>query len=177
MAPDYKPKLMFLQGNHEYRLERFENAHPESIGTYTLERDQIFAQWGWQMRRYGELFYVNGVAFTHHPNNAAGRAYGGKTGPQRAANDSTVPIVSGHTHRRQVHDCPKNGPIDVISMVEIGCGLPWGTIESYAQHGMTGWWYGVVDLRCQAGVITDVSFVSMLTLEERYGDGKRAKAA
>lgn len=168
MDPDYKPKLTFVQGNHEYRLERFENAHPEAYGTHTLERDQVFVQFGWQIRPYGELFYVEGVAFTHHPTNGAGRAYGGKTGPQRAANDSTVPIVSGHTHRRQIHDCPKIGG-DVISMVEVGCAMPWGTLESYAAHSNTGWWWGVCDMTVQQGAITDIGFTSMIALEHRYG--------
>lgn len=170
MSDDYRPKLDFLLGNHEHRLERFENANPESQGTYTLSRDETFAQFGWRTRPYGELFYVESVAFTHHPTNGAGRAYGGKTGPQRAANESTVPVVSGHTHRRQVHDSPKIGPTDVISMVEVGCALPWGEVEAYAKHGLTGWWHGVVPMTVQGGVIRDLNFISMLTLRDRYSD-------
>lgn len=170
IVDDYRPKLDVVLGNHENRLERFENANPESVGTYTLARDETFAQFGWRTRPYGELFYVEGVAFTHHPTNGAGRAFGGKTGPQRAANESTVPVVSGHTHRRQVHDSPKIGPVDVISMVEIGCGLPWGTVEAYAKHSMTGWWYGAVLLTVQGGVITDLNFISMPTIRARYSD-------
>lgn len=167
--PDYKPRQTMLQGNHEYRVERFENANPEAYGTFTVERDQAFLQYGWKTRPYGELFYIAGVAFTHHPINGVGRAFGGETGPQRAASKTTVPIVSGHTHKRQVHDAAKIGPVDVISMVEIGCALPWGTVESYAKHGMTGWWYGVCPMTVQSGVITDLSFVSMLTLEREFG--------
>jgi hypothetical protein len=170
IADGYRPKLDVVLGNHENRLERFENANPEAVGTYTLSRDETFAQFGWRTRPYGELFYVEGVAFTHHPTNGAGRAFGGKTGPQRAANESTVPVVSGHTHRRQVHDSPKIGPVDVISMVEIGCGLPWGTVESYAKHSMTGWWYGAVLLTVQGGAITDLNFISMPTIRARYSD-------
>jgi hypothetical protein len=178
ISDGYKPRLDFLLGNHEHRLERFENANPETVQTFTLARDETFAQFGWRTRPYGELFYVEGVAFTHHPTNGAGRAYGGKTGPQRAANESTVPVVSGHTHRRQVHDSPKIGPIDVISMVEVGCGLPWGEVESYAKHGLTGWWHGIVPLTVQGGVITDLNFVSMLTLRSGYSDdGADVRAA
>lgn len=168
--PDYRPKLDFLLGNHEHRVERFENSNPEAHGTFTLARDETFLQFGWRTRPYGELFYLDGVAFTHHPTNGAGRAYGGKSGPNRAANESTVPVVSGHTHRRQVHDAPKIGPIDVISMVEVGCGLPYGEVESYAKHGLTGWWHGVVPMTIRSGVITDLNFVSMLTLRDRYSD-------
>jgi hypothetical protein len=116
------------------------------------------------------MLYVEGVAFTHHPVNGAGRAFGGKTGPQRAANESTVPVVSGHTHRRQVHESPKIGPIDVISMVEIGCALPWGTVEHFARVSLTGWWWGAVLMTVQGGAITDLNFVSMKTIRDRYSD-------
>lgn len=178
MSNDYRPKLDFLLGNHENRLERFENSNPEAQGTFTLARDETFARFGWRTRPYGELFYVEGVAFTHHPTNGAGRAYGGKTGPQRAASESTVPVVSGHTHRRQVHDSPKIGPVDVISMVEVGCGLPWGEVEAYAKHGLTGWWHGVVPMTVQGGVITDLNFVSMLSLRSKFSDdGADVRAA
>jgi hypothetical protein len=167
--PDYKPRCYVTLGNHENRLERFENATPEAHGTFTRQRDELFLGFGWKPRPYGELFYIEGVAFTHHPVNGAGRAFGGETGPQRAANKTTVPVVSGHTHRRQIHDAAKIGPVERISMVEIGCALPWGTIEGYARHSNTGWWWGVCDLTVNAGEITDCGFVSMLTLEARYG--------
>jgi hypothetical protein len=116
------------------------------------------------------MLYVEGVAFTHHPVNGAGRAFGGKTGPQRAANESTVPVVSGHTHRAQWHSAPKIGPIDVISMVEIGCALPWGVVENYAKHGLSGWYWGAVLMTVHGGAITDLNFVSMLTIRSRYSD-------
>lgn len=170
MADGYRPKLDVTLGNHENRLERFENANPESVGTYTLSRDETFVQFGWRTRRYGEVMYVEGVGFTHHPVNGSGRAFGGKTGPQRAANETTVAMVSGHTHRRQVHDAPKIGPIDVISMVEVGCALPWGEVEGYAKHSLTGWWWGVADMTVQGGAITDLGFLSALTLRARYSD-------
>lgn len=170
MSSDYRPKLDFLLGNHEYRVERFENANPETAQTFTLSRDETFAQFGWRSRPYGELLYVENVGFTHHPTNGAGRAFGGKTGPQRAANESTVPVVSGHTHRRQVHDSPKIGPLGVISMVEVGCAMPWGDMESYAAHSLTGWFYGVCAMTVTGGAITDLNFTSMITLRNRYSD-------
>lgn len=169
MDPDYKPRQTITLGNHENRLERFENANPEAQDTFTRERDQLFMGYGWKTRPYGEIFYIEGVGFTHHPVNGAGRAFGGETGPQRAANKTTVPLVSGHTHKRQLHDSGKIGPVDVISMVEIGCALPWGEVESYAKHGITGWWWGVVPMTVQGGVITDVAFKSMLSLEREFG--------
>lgn len=169
MAKGYKPKQSIVLGNHENRLERFENANPEAHGSFTRERDELFLGFGWKTRPYGELFYIQNVAYTHHPINGAGRAFGGETGPQRAANKTTVAMVSGHTHKRQLHDSGKIGPQGVISMVEVGCAMPWGEVESYAKLGITGWWWGCVPMTVNAGVITDLSFVSMLEIEDRYG--------
>lgn len=178
MADGYRPKLDVVLGNHEHRLETFENITPEAYGVHTGQRDEAFLQFGWRTRPYGEILYLNGVGFTHHPVNGAGRAYGGKTGPQRAANDALVPIVSGHTHRRQVHDCPKIGGHGVISMVEAGCAMPWGEVEDYAALSPLGWWWGVVSLTVWSGQITDLEFVSMLALRDRYSDeGGDAKTA
>jgi len=170
MDDNYKPKQDALAGNHEYRLERWCNANPETAESFTVQRDQLYLQFGWRTRPYGEILYVEGVGFVHHPVNGAGRAFGGKTGPQRAANDTTVTMVSAHTHRRQCHDAPKIGPTDSISMIEVGCSIPWGEIESYAQHSATGWWWGVCDLTVSDGVVTDLSFVSMLKLKREFGD-------
>ena len=169
MAPDYKPRQTIVLGNHENRVERFENANPESHGMFTLARDQMFLQFGWKTRPYGEIMYLEGVGYTHHPVNGSGRAFGGETGPVRAANKTTVSMVSGHTHKFQVFNAAKIGPVDLISMVEVGCALPWGTVESYAKHGMTGWAYGVCPMTVQGGVITDLAFVSMITLERDHG--------
>jgi len=178
LSEGYRPKLDFLQGNHENRLERFENMNPESAGMFTHERDQTFLQFGWRSRPYGEYMYVEGVGFTHHPTNGAGRAFGGETGPQRAGAKSTVPVVSGHTHRRQLHSTAKIGPVECITMVEVGCGMLWGEIEHYAKHSLNGWWYGVVPMRVCAGQIIDVEFISMLSLMSRYSDhGADVRAA
>lgn len=179
MADDYRPKLDFLRGNHEERLERWENAHPESMGTFTLARDETFSRFGWRSRPYGDLLYVESVAFAHHAVNGSGRAFGGKTGPQRGANETTVPIVGGHTHRKQLHDAPKIGPLDVISMVEVGCAMPWGELEHYISHAQpAGWWWGVVPMTLQGGLITDIEFKSMLSIRSRYSDdGADVRAA
>jgi hypothetical protein len=55
-------------------------------------------------------------------------------------------------------------------MVEIGCGLPWGTVEAYAKHSLTGWWYGAVMMTLQGGAITDLNFISMPSIRARYSD-------
>jgi hypothetical protein len=53
-----------------------------------------------------------------------------------------------------------------------------GNGGGYAKHSLTGWWYGVVPMTVQGGVITDLAFVSMLTLRALYSDdGADVRAA
>jgi len=168
MAPDYKPKQWLTTGNHEHRLARHEDANPASQGMFTGQLEELYLQFGWRTKPYGEIHYIEGVGFTHHPTNGAGRAYGGKTGPNRAANDTCITLVGGHTHKKQMFDTGKIGPIETVSVIEIGCAMEWGEVESYVGVAPAGWWWGVVPMTVRDGSITDIGFTSMLTLRERF---------
>lgn len=169
-ASDWKPKQDMLFGNHENRLYAFENSNPETVGMFTGKLKELFAQYHWRTRDYGEIMFVNGVAISHHPTNAMGKAFGGKTGAQRAANDMTCSFIGGHTHKYQLHSCPKIGMTDCVQVLEVGCALPHGTIEDYALHSMTGWWWGVVEVLLWGGQIMEAKQHSMLGLRSKYSD-------
>lgn len=177
-AKDFKPKLRRMRGNHESRLWEFENQHPESVGSYTLRYSQELLQFGWQERDFGEIYYADGVGFTHAPM-VAGKAVGGKTGVIRASNDLCKSLVHGHTHKFHWYDAPKNDPSDKISVVSAGCALPHGEIEHYATHGgATGWRYGILDMTICDGEIIGHRWVDMRELRDRYSDdGADVRAA
>lgn len=167
---DWKPKLDCTLGNHEYRLWAWENANPESYGMFTGEMLNAFGSYGWRTTPFGEIKYIDGVAYTHAPINGVGRAMGGKTASHRSGALMTVPLVHGHTHALEIYRDKKHGPVSHVAIIQAGCALPWGTIEQYALHGPGGWWYGVLVLTVQGGEITDYEAVSMLTLERDFGD-------
>jgi hypothetical protein len=169
-APDWKPRKKKARGNHEQRLWLFEDSNPASAGTHTLAYQEHLLQFGWQERPYGEIFYIGDVGFTHAPFNAMGKPMGGVTLGNRAGALLTQSLVHGHTHQRGHYDAKKLGTADSISVLQCGCALPWGEVEDFAAHNPTGWWWGVVVLTIQGGVITDEEWVSMLTLRRRYSD-------
>jgi hypothetical protein len=168
--PDWKPKLDITLGNHENRLHRFENANPETVGVFTGELEQSFLQFGWKTRPYGEVMFVQGVGISHHPTNGAGRAFGGKTGPQRAANEMTSSFMSGHTHAFQHFTTGKIGAVSGVDVMEVGCALPWGEVEDYAAHGIVNWWYGAVIVDLMGGRIVAHEKIDMMAIRERYSD-------
>lgn len=167
---DWKPKQLVTLGNHEYRVERFENLNPETHQTFTLQRDQLFAQFGWRTSPFGEIRYIEGVGITHHPVNGAGRPFGGKLGATRAANETSVSLIVGHSHNWKFWPSAKIGPQSGVDLLEAGCALPWGEIEAYALHSCNDWWWGLTVARLLGGRIIDIERISMLTLRKRYGD-------
>lgn len=166
----WKPKLWVTLGNHEQRLCDYENANPETWGVMTDQMQQLWGKAGWRTSPFGEILYINGVAFSHAPIGMMGKPISGKTAGPRTANELTTDLVHGHTHRFSTTRVPKIGPRDSVMVVEAGCALPWGEVEDYAKHSMTGWWWGVVELTLRGSEITDWNAVSMKTLRALYSD-------
>lgn len=176
--PDWKPRKHRCRGNHNQRLWDFENQHPENEGTHTHRYMQTLLQYGWRERSFGEIFYIEGVGFTHAPFNGMGKPMAGKTATHRAAGLLCRSLIHGHTHSFEVHNAAKLDPTDRVTVVQAGCALPEGEVEHYATHNPTGWSYGVLDVTVQDGHILDLAFVSMRRLKDRYSDhGGDLKAA
>lgn len=167
---EWKPRLRVTKGNHEERLEIFENMHPESWGVFTDQIDRMWKSYGWQTSPYGEIIYINGVGFVHAPMGMMGKPISGKTAGPRTANELTADLVHGHTHRFSTTRVAKIGTKDSVMVMEAGCALPWGEVEHYARHSMTGWWWGVVEITICDGEITDWSAISMKTLRSEFSD-------
>lgn len=165
----HRPDKHITKGNHEQRVRRFENEHPELEGILVNELNDIFSDRGWSYSDFGEMYYVDGVGFTHVPLNKMGKPYGGKTSVLQIANDAVHDIVFGNSHNNARITVPKLGGSSV-TVVNAGCAMPQGHIESYAKHSLTGWWWGVMDMVIAHGRIVSVSEVSMAELDSRYGD-------
>lgn len=74
----YKPRMVFLCGNHEHRITRHVNANPELDGKLGLH-DLKLKEMGWEFYDFTEIVTIDGVAYSHYfyaPNT--GRAYGGR---------------------------------------------------------------------------------------------------
>lgn len=168
--PTWKPRKHRCRGNHNQRLWDFENQHPENEGTHTHRYMQTLLQFGWKEREFGEIFYIEGVGFTHAPFNGMGKPMAGVTATHRAGALLCRSLVHGHTHSFAVHNAAKLDPTDKVTVVQAGCALPEGEVEHYATHTPTGWSYGVLDVTVANGAILDLAFVSMRSLRARFSD-------
>ena len=159
-----------LEGNHEYRVVRFESMHPETDGLWKQQLDDVWARYNFRAQPYGEFMFLNGVGFTHAPMTIMGRPYGGKFSENQIGNDTVFSIVYGHTHRAAYRRVPKIGPAQSVEVLNLGSAMPDGYVARYAGTATTGWTYGLYDLELRSGHITDHRFVSMSRLQGDYGD-------
>jgi len=164
-----RPKLLFCSGNHEHRVNRFVNEHPELRGLWDIEIDQLFVRHGFSVKQFGDWHFVSGVGATHIPHDKAGRPVGGVNPGNTIALHSTFDTLFGHTHTRSVTHRSKFGPDNSVTVINTGCSMPDGHIEEYAKMSSTGWWWGGVSLTIQNRKIRDYSFVSMGEIIRRHG--------
>ena len=165
LGKGWKGKKVFIKGNHENRAERYEEANPQVAGAIVSTIDGLFTKHGWRVVPFGEVWFLNGVGFIHHPINIMGKAYGGVTADQRASKDLTYSLFHGHDHRRSVTEAPKIGPVGSVQVVSVGCSLPYQYYEDYAKLGPSGWWWGVTSATLQQGQILSLNFTSMIDLQ------------
>lgn len=166
---NWKPEKHVTVGNHENRLYRQEDSAPSSMGMYTALYDELLTNAGFTYSAYGDTHLIGGVGFTHIPLSIMGRPSSARH-LNTIGNDSVRDLVFGHRHRATAQPFPKIGGV-TVTLVDTGCFLPWGykKHESFAEHTPGEWSYVLTDLRIKNRRIVDCNFVSMLTLEERYG--------
>lgn len=159
-------------GNHERRIWFYENEHPEMAGSLVSEYLHTVESNGFKRSPYGEYHFIGGVGFIHCAINRLNKSYGGKNAEVTIGNDAVFDHVIGHSHVKREHRAIKLGPSKHVTVLNLGCALPWGRVESYMYHGaLTGWWWGVHTITIQNGQITDASAISCTELERRYGRG------
>lgn len=73
----YKPRKVITKGNHEYRITRHVQAHPELHG-FLSEDDLLYAESGWEVYDFLEIVEIDGVNYSHFfANPMTSRPWGG----------------------------------------------------------------------------------------------------
>ena len=163
--PKNKPIMHVTLGNHEHRAWTYADANPEMYGMQDY-LTKVFENNGWSWSKYGEYYNYSGVDFTHVPFNSMGRP---TSSLNQIANKSNNDVVFGHTHRFDYLTAPKFGPNRKVTVVNVGCGLPWGHVQNYAKLSSTGWWWGVVKLTIYKNRIESCHHKPMFELEKEFG--------
>lgn len=118
----YNPEILWLEGNHEDRVNRYIDTHSSLAGQLELDLPQNLNYAAYpidQIVRYREYVYRDGIAFCHVPFNGRS-AVTGKYITARALEVMGTSVVFGHAHRWQEQDVDRHGA-DVIQALCAGC--------------------------------------------------------
>lgn len=95
----YRPEMHLALGNHEERILRYENTHPEVQGV--LGYDTLDTR-DWTVHRFLDVFQLGGVNFAHYFYNPnTGRPYGGTA--EHRLNKVKGSFVQGHEQGFKYH--------------------------------------------------------------------------
>ena len=160
---DYHPRKVFCLGNHEERLDRYVNEHPELQGT--LGTDKLpFAKYGWEVHPFLKPVEIEGIFFVHYlANPMSGKPYGGSA--MNILKTVGRSFVVGH---KQCLDIAIRPTIDGKQQVGIVNGACYDHFESYKGFTGNNHFRGLTVLHeCSDGFAVPM-FVSLDYMKEKY---------
>jgi hypothetical protein len=158
----YQPRLIFLKGNHEDRLDRYLNHHPELIGVLPTIEARLP---DWEVYNYLEVCETHGLLFSHYfANPMSGKPYTGRAASllQRIGKS----FVMGH---RQELDFTCRELVDGTKQIGIIAGAFYQHDEGYKGYQGNKHWRGVVVLHEVKDGWGDPMMVSLDYLRRKYG--------
>tara|TARA_R110000744_G_scaffold372159_1_gene483673 strand:- start:33 stop:821 length:789 start_codon:yes stop_codon:yes gene_type:complete len=163
----YQPRFVFVEGNHENRLPRYLEEHPELEGTMDIYEDLqlelLHAQWV----SYDDYLEIEGIQFCHIPFAKNGRPIGRMHICKQALELSAKSVVFGHTHKGTWENMYRIGAEHLQQALNIGCFFEHQ--PDYVAGAPSDYWRGVMLLETYDYQRFDFSTVSLSRLRAEYG--------
>lgn len=118
----YKPEVIWCEGNHENRVDRYLESHAQLVGQLELALPQNLNYAAYPINivlPYREYIYRDGIAFCHVPFNGKSPVQGIYVA-KRALEVMGTSVVFGHAHRWQEQDIDRHG-VPQIQALCAGC--------------------------------------------------------
>lgn len=161
----YKPNIVYIEGNHEERLKRYFEYDPTFAGHVSIEKDLKLAERGIEWVDYRNYYHINNVAFTHIPHNKV-QPISGMDITRKAQNVTVQSCVFGHTHEQHLSHVHKQGMPHLQDTYNCGCFI--SKKEDYVQGRVTNYWRGITLLHMWKEGRFDVEMFSLGRLERMY---------
>lgn len=168
IGKSYNPKLVFTLGNHEHRLTRYIEEHPELDGLLTFDlldhRDM-----GWDCVPFLQPITVDNIAYSHFfPQTAGGRVLQNKRGQSNARLQGQRVEGSSTAGHQQGFDYSQKETANGLRHAIIA-GSFYLHDEGYKTPQGNGHWRGLVyKTNVRNGGDYDLNLVSMDELERSY---------
>jgi hypothetical protein len=156
----YKPRMVFLKGNHCNRLTRAVNNNPMLEGLLTYEDLDLK---DWEVHEFLEPVFINGVGFSHFwPVGAMGRP---AASPAAIISKLHMSCVCGHQQGKAVAYGKR---ADGKSICSIIAGSYYLHDEGYMDQLSNRHWRGLVVLNDVQDGHFDEMFLSIEYLQRKY---------
>lgn len=163
----YIPRLVAMGGNHEHRVDRYINDHPELKDVWTQDISNA-AGFGWEWHDFQDKVVIEGINFRHYFQKE-GKPVSGVVAARSLLQKGYESAVAGHSHKwGHFEDTTWSGRR--IHGLIVGC--YFGHEEAYAGTSNSDWWRGIT-------LLTNVKegdySLSKISYEEiRYDYGRAA---
>ena len=161
---DYNPRMVFCLGNHEERIDRFSNDHPELTGF--LGTDMLnLEKFGWEVFPFLKPAEIDGIYYVHYLSNPFnGRPYGGNALNQLKTVGRS--FVVGH---KQCLDIAIRPTLDGKMQLGIINGAFYPHFEEYKGYQNNNHFRGITVLHDVKDGYGDPMMVSLEYLMREYG--------
>jgi predicted phosphodiesterase len=161
----YKPQIIYLEGNHEYRATRYVQTHSELEGFVDIRSDLRIDDRGITFIPYRSFYRTDNTTFVHCPMNKANQPISGKYAVARALERYQGNIVFGHTHRWEyMEEKRMDSPVNNTALA---CGCFFENCPEYADGAENNWWKGLTILHHTENGF-DTEQISMARLASLY---------
>jgi len=170
-----RPRMVYITGNHEHRVNRMLEAEPRFMGVVGIEDLQREAL-GWEVFPFLEAAYIDGVNYSHYFKAPGSKQPVGGVMPARAVVmkfPGSFNRVFGHTHRFGYYEQGDGSPSNNGKIVSINAGCYFDTKHDGVAHRWAGrdvdnWRGGILELEVEDEQISDFHWTSLETIRQRY---------
>jgi len=164
------PRSVFLEGNHENRIERALDASPELEGSISFNDLQLRDYYDDIIRYRGQTpgtIAIDGVHYAHYfVSGVMGRSISGEHPAYSLLTKEFVSCTQGHIH---VMDFAERTSVDGRKIFGLVAGVYQDYDSEWAGEVNKLWWRGVVIKRNVQNGMYDPEFISLENLKRIYG--------
>jgi hypothetical protein len=140
----YKPRKVFLYGNHEDRIDRATQSNAELDGAISKD-DMKWKEHGWSTHKFLEIINIDGVHYSHYfVSGVMGRPISGENIASSILKKHHVSTVAGHIH---TWDFAERTRADGQSIQGLIAGCYFNHPMNYAFSTQKMWWPGITVLK------------------------------
>jgi len=158
----YQPRMVFLLGNHEARIDKAVNNDAKLEGVLSTD-DLKYKEYGWEVHPFLEVVVIGGVAFSHYfVSGPLGRPVGSAALTLSKKHMSTV---AGHQQGLQIAMAHRGDGRRLTSIIAGSCYIH---DEDYMGPQGNKHWRGVIMMHNVVDGEFDVMPVSLEYLGKKY---------